>query len=65
MLTVHATVNAQQYKRDRKREERKKEERKRGERVYVEVDNRKSFNNSICSKLIWDDSAGLSEVQVN
>lgn len=34
MLTVHATVNAQQYKRDRKREERKKRaEKERRKRI--------------------------------
>lgn len=54
--------NARETERERRE---RKEPRKRGEREYVEVDNGKSFNNSICSKLICDDSAGLSEVQVN
>lgn len=48
---------------ERKRDRQRK--RKEGKDKPNACEDEEIFNNSICSKLILDDSAGLSEVQVN
>lgn len=57
--------------RERERKKEREEENERGRKKREGKDKANAcedeeiFNNSICSKLILDDSAGLSEVQVN